>query len=150
MYVCTHVLMTGMHSSVDTIFCSCMKYFNDWTNLRRLYNYMVTRNQVALIRRHSNVLLNPSSKPTSRHSIATQRYSTQSQNTNSNLDNQLPSYPSFRRCHGDYDYNGIALEPSLIQSPDYGRLSTATGMLELDEYFSKRVCGFTSVEEMYK
>ena len=128
-----------------------MKYFNDWSNLRRVYNYMVTRNQVALIRRHSDALLNPSPKPADilhhRHSDTNFK---QSQNFRSNLLNRTQSYPIFHRCHGDYDHNGIALKSCLIQSPDHKRVLKATGILELDECYARRVSGFPSVKEMYR
>ncbi len=140
-----------------------MSYLNDWTNLRCFYNYIITQKQLAFIRRHSDTLLTSSSKAiTHDHNLSDvnckQKLSQQSTddprihpNPNLNTPSKTTqSHPLIYHCHGNYDHNGIALDISRVQPPDYQRLNRVTSMLDLDEFYTRRVCGFSSVVDLYR
>ena len=207
---------------------------HDWKNLRRLYNFGISRKQLSLIRRHSVALLPSEKQPegvvknnkkneatkmphsnktfkvgkqSRTHSepvlnygeseslTDTSRFSTEdfsdsrswaaieytdggftSSKNGSEVNNSLSGGKkevSFScgglgrinedgsrikrsqshqhlRTHGNFDNDGYCLNRDQIQPPDESKLWRITSLYELDEYFTRRVFGFATPNELYK
>ena len=147
----------------------------EWTQLRRFYNYKITTKQVQLVRCHSQSLLSTNTADQSHPSPASHRrnrsdsthtisycnkpLSADNRNslvkeTNGGMRSSLRSvsFSSFQSAvtHDGHDCNGYALDPSRIRKPSESEVWSNTSMLDFDEAYTRRVLGFSSVDEMYK
>ena len=52
--------------------------------------------------------------------------------------------------HNGYNSNGCSLDRSKCQVPDEDMVASSTTLVDLDEAYTRRVLGFSSVEEMYR
>ena len=136
----------------------------DWSQFRWLYNYKIASKQVQLVRHHSQSLLttNSSNHTSLNHSQHLHRRNA-SDSTNSSSERQnraikshvrSVSFTSFQSpiTHDGHDCNGYSLDSSRIQKPKESelKLQSITSMLDFDEFYSRRVLGFSSVDDMYK
>lgn len=62
------------------------------------------------------------------------------------------SFSSFQSpiTHDGHDCNGYSLDSSRLQKPKESELQSITNMMDFDESYSRRVLGFSSVDDMYK
>lgn len=62
------------------------------------------------------------------------------------------SFSSFQNpvTHDGHDCNGYSLDSARLQKPKESELQSVTNMLDFDESYSRRVLGFSSVDDMYK
>lgn len=62
------------------------------------------------------------------------------------------SFSSFQSpiTHDGHDCNGYSLDSSRLQKPKESELQSVTNMIDFDESYSRRVLGFSSVDDMYK
>ena len=62
------------------------------------------------------------------------------------------SFSSFQSpiTHDGHDCNGYSLDSSRLQKPKESELQSITSMIDFDESYSRRVLGFSSVDDMYK
>ena len=97
-------------------------HFSEWTNLRKLYNAGITKGQLKLLRRHSNILFQGKQRGSIHSEIK----------------------------HGGHDCNGFSLDPSKIQLPNETKLWSVNSMKDFDEHFTSRVMGFESAMDMYR
>ena len=146
---------------------------NDWAQFRRFYNYKITQKQIQLLRRHSQTLFN--TEPTNEnHSLQVfhRRSTSDSTHSHSSYDKTLwegrkdtlrknrkmkthvrsVSFSSFQSTitHDGHDCNGYSLDTLRIQKPVVEEIQSATSMLDFDESYSRRVLGFSSVDDMYR
>lgn len=52
--------------------------------------------------------------------------------------------------HDGHDSNGFALDSSRLQPPDEARLWKASNIQEIDEYYTRRVMGFKTVQDLHE
>ena len=105
-----------------------MPYFNDWTRLRRFYNFNISIKQLKVLKRHWDKLSNGHNKKTINGRTIT---------TSSDV------------THGGHDCNGYSLDPSKFQPPD-DKIWSVREMSVFDEYFTRRVMGFETTFDLYK
>ena len=110
---------THTHSVVD--------YMYDWLNLRRLFNYLITKKQLGLVRRHSHVIFpsvraghqpsHPQHTSTLKHSLSTPHMTN---GVTHPTIHKSTSFSGFRNniTHGEHDCNGFSLDPNKRAPPD--------------------------------
>ena len=149
---------------------------NDWAQFRRFYNYKITQKQINLLRQHSQTLFNTDSTNQNHPSRLFHRQSTSDSNhSHPSYDNTLwqdekdmltsdgrskkmkthirsVSFSSFQSTitHDGHDCNGYSLDSSKIQKSTVEEVQSATSMLDFDEIYSRRVLGFSSIDETYR
>lgn len=52
--------------------------------------------------------------------------------------------------HGGYNCNGCSLDSSKCRAPDEDLMASANSIVDLDEAYTRRVLGFSSLAEMYR
>lgn len=116
-------------SSLRTYILSVFHILCNSSVMSWVYSRYITSQQVALIRRHSASLLEDS------------------------LHRHTRDHPPCRDggiTHSGHDCNGFSLDPDKTSPPDEQLMWTSKSLHELDEYYTRRVLGFESVQDMWQ